>query len=244
MKFIGSLILLLLLVATGCKEPPAIDILIVDEETGLPIEGADVYIKKKLVGTSNEDGVVSIATQDRKNVFLNIEKFDYISRKFKADNLAMIDKVKMKPKLELSSREVNSSWANEDFEDVEYEDFLSLLESVDTASLPDGCDYHDGIYSREASFPGGTYGLQQFIVNTVQYPESAIDMDEQGKVYLSFKVTAEGDVLDIKIERGVSSSLDREAKRVLRRMPNWNPGYCNGRPVATRCRLPIVFTLN
>jgi protein TonB len=96
----------------------------------------------------------------------------------------------------------------------------------------------------EAAFPGGAAALQSYIVNNIQYPETSIDMDEQGKVYLSFVVGANGKISQVKIERGVSNDLDREAKRVVRSMPNWVPGEASGKKVATRCRLPIVFTLN
>lgn len=96
----------------------------------------------------------------------------------------------------------------------------------------------------EAAFPGGAAALQSFIVNNIQYPETSIDMDEQGKVYLSFVVGADGAISQVKVERGVSKDLDREAKRVVRSMPKWVPGEAGGKKVATRCRLPIVFTLN
>ena len=69
-------------------------------------------------------------------------------------------------------------------------------------------------------------------------------MDEQGKVYLSFVVGSDGSISQVKVERGVSKDLDREAKRVVRSMPKWVPGEAGGKKVATRCRLPIVFTLN
>jgi protein TonB len=96
----------------------------------------------------------------------------------------------------------------------------------------------------EAVFPGGAAALQSYIVNNIQYPETSIDMDEQGKVYLSFVVGADGKISQVKVERGVSRDLDREAKRVVRSMPKWTPGEAGGKKVATRCRLPIVFTLN
>lgn len=95
----------------------------------------------------------------------------------------------------------------------------------------------------EASFPGGTAALNRFIVSNIQYPETSIDMEEQGKVYLSFVVEKDGSISSLKVERGVSKDLDREAKRVLRSMPKWNAGEAGGRKVRTRCRLPIVFTL-
>lgn len=95
----------------------------------------------------------------------------------------------------------------------------------------------------EAEFPGGAAELQKWINANVQYPETAIEMEDQGKVYLSFVVEPDGSITNIAIERGVTKELDREAKRVVRKMPKWNPGEAGGRKVRTRCRLPIVFTL-
>lgn len=97
---------------------------------------------------------------------------------------------------------------------------------------------------KEAIFPGGMAEMQRFIGNNVVYPETSIDMDEQGKVYLSFVVEKDGKISQVKVEKSVSKDLDREAKRVVRSMPNWEAGEVDGKKVRTRCRLPIVFTLN
>ena len=95
----------------------------------------------------------------------------------------------------------------------------------------------------EAEFPGGTTELHKWIAGKIVYPEISIQMEEQGKVYLSFIVEANGDISEVEVEKGVSKELDREAKRIMRNMPQWIPGEVNGRRVRTRCRLPIVFTL-
>ena len=95
----------------------------------------------------------------------------------------------------------------------------------------------------EAVFPGGAAELQKWINSNVQYPQTSIEMNEQGRVYLSFVVEANGEVSDVKIERGVSKDLDKEAKRVARKMPKWEAGEVSGKKVRTRCRLPIIFTL-
>lgn len=95
----------------------------------------------------------------------------------------------------------------------------------------------------EASFPGGAAALKQYIRDNVVYPEMAMEMNEQGKVYLSFVVEKDGAITNIKVERGVSSDLDREAKRVVRSMPKWVPGETKGKSVRTKCSLPIVFVI-
>lgn len=96
----------------------------------------------------------------------------------------------------------------------------------------------------EASFLGGTAAMQRWIAENVNYPQSSIELNEQGRVYLSFVVEADGSISNIAIERGVSQDLDKEAKRLIRKMPNWEAGEAKGKKARTRCRLPINFTLN
>lgn len=96
----------------------------------------------------------------------------------------------------------------------------------------------------EASFPGGAAAMQKWIADNVQYPQTSIEMNEQGRVYVSFVVEPDGKITNIVIERGVSPDLDREAKRLMRKMPPWVAGEAKGKKARTRCRLPINFTLN
>ena len=95
----------------------------------------------------------------------------------------------------------------------------------------------------EATFPGGAAEMQKWINANVQYPQTAIEMNEQGRVYLSFVVEPDGSITNVEVERGVSPDLDREAKRVVTSMPKWKAGKAAGKSVRTRCRLPIIFTL-
>lgn len=95
----------------------------------------------------------------------------------------------------------------------------------------------------EAMFDGGAAEMQRWINDHVNYPQDAIEMNEQGRVYLKFVVEKDGSISNIGIERGVSESLDREAKRLLRNMPKWIPGEAKGTKARTICRLPINFTL-
>ena len=90
----------------------------------------------------------------------------------------------------------------------------------------------------------GSSAMMKWISKNVNYPQTSIEMNEQGRVFLSFVVEKDGSISNIAIERGVSPDLNREAKRVVRKMPNWIPGEASGRKVRARCRLPINFQLN
>jgi TonB family protein len=89
----------------------------------------------------------------------------------------------------------------------------------------------------------GISAMMQFLSENIIYPETAVEMGEQGRVFLQFVIEKDGSITNVKVDRGVSVDLDNEAKRVLQRMPKWNPGQVNGRNVRSRCRIPINFRL-
>lgn len=95
----------------------------------------------------------------------------------------------------------------------------------------------------EAEYIGGAQAMMKYIQQNILYPPTSIEMNEQGKVYLSFVVEADGSISNVSIERGVSKDIDNEAKRIVRSMPKWTPGETKGKKSRTRCRLPINFQL-
>lgn len=97
---------------------------------------------------------------------------------------------------------------------------------------------------KEASFVGGFNELTKYIFSNINYPQEAIEFNEQGKVYLSFVVEKDGSISNIVVERGVSNTLDREAKRIVNSFPNWVAGEIKMQKVRTRVRLPINFVLS
>lgn len=100
-------------------------------------------------------------------------------------------------------------------------------------------DYPD----QEAEFPGGMAAMKQYLADNIKYPEIAMEMGDQGKVFVEFVVEKDGSITQIKILRGVSKEIDREAKRVVSGMPKWAPAESKGESVRARCRVPINFIL-
>lgn len=95
----------------------------------------------------------------------------------------------------------------------------------------------------DAEYIGGYAEMMKFIQENLEYPDDAIDLGEQGRVYVNFVVEKDGSISNVKIERGVSEAIDREAARIVRSMPNWKPGELNYAKVRSRVRLPINFVL-
>lgn len=92
-------------------------------------------------------------------------------------------------------------------------------------------------------FPGGMSQLVKWLTQNLKYPESAKNEKVGGKVLVSFVVNANGSVSDVKIVNSVDLRLDREALRVVRMMPDWQPGQIQGKPCKTLVNLPVVFKL-
>ncbi len=93
-------------------------------------------------------------------------------------------------------------------------------------------------------FPGGEDALKKYIVENVKYPEDAKKEGIRGKVYVTFVVGKNGKVTDAGIARGVHPSLDKEALRVIKSSPTWQPGKQKGKPVSVKYTVPINFALN
>ena len=94
------------------------------------------------------------------------------------------------------------------------------------------------------SFPGGESSLNKFVEDNLQYPQQAIDNDVEGRVIVTFDVDENGriyrpNVVSDKLGYG----LEEEALRVIKSMPQWNPGKLKGKNVKTTFTLPIVYQL-
>jgi protein TonB len=92
-------------------------------------------------------------------------------------------------------------------------------------------------------FPGGMDALNRFISENIVYPTQARELNMQGVVIVQFVVEPDGSISGVEVARGLSYALDSEAKRVIGKMPNWNPGIQDGNAVRARFTLPIRFIL-
>ena len=96
---------------------------------------------------------------------------------------------------------------------------------------------------QQAEFPGGQAALMKWLSTNVRYPESAQQNDVQGRVIVKFVVEKDGSIGTATILKGVDKDLDREALRVVKKMPKWQPGKNNGVAVRSYFNLPVVFKL-
>jgi protein TonB len=92
------------------------------------------------------------------------------------------------------------------------------------------------------SFPGGMEAMKKWVYSHMQV-QSGMDFKAvKEPIYVVFTVGKDGKVRDAKVIKSVSPLFDAEAVRVVSSLPDFKPGYQNGKPVDVRMQLPIDFS--
>lgn len=100
------------------------------------------------------------------------------------------------------------------------------------------------LVEEKPSFMGGDANeFSKWVNQRLVYPEIAKENGVQGRVTLQFTVNTDGTVSDVKVLRGVDSSLDQEAVRVVSMSPKWTPGKQRDRAVKVTYTFPVIFQL-
>jgi TonB family protein len=115
-------------------------------------------------------------------------------------------------------------------------DVVKVVENVEDEKTWD-------VVEKMPQYPGGEQELMGYLGRNIRYPVIAQQNNIQGKVIASFIVSSKGKVINPAILRSVDPSLDKEAIRVISTFPEWIPGEQNGKKVATRYTIPVIFRL-
>ena len=100
----------------------------------------------------------------------------------------------------------------------------------------------------------GNGNFMTWIAENIRYPKEAMRVGAEGDVYLTFDITEEGYLNNVKIFRGVSfgkkekraaaAALNEEALRVVSSSPRWIPATKWGKPVKVSYNVKISFSKN
>lgn len=85
--------------------------------------------------------------------------------------------------------------------------------------------------------------LTKWVYQYLKYPKYAVENGIQGRVRVDFVIDEAGNVTEVEVARGVHSSLDEEAVRVVSASPKWRPGRVRGKKVRTAMSVTIEFKL-
>ncbi|HPM29528.1 MAG TPA: energy transducer TonB [Chryseolinea sp.] len=118
---------------------------------------------------------------------------------------------------------------------------LDRLETIEKIYLPESVDKK----------PEPESGMEQIYrqwgsyVAKAKYPEEAKKNGVVGKVTISFIVDENGEVLDLKVEKGIGYGCDEIALDGFRSLKvKWSPGIRNEQKVKVRMKLTMNFRLN
>jgi periplasmic protein TonB len=98
----------------------------------------------------------------------------------------------------------------------------------------------------EPSFPGGMKALHRYLRESIIYPEEAKKDSFQGRLIVTFILEKDGSLSNVHIRErfNLDPLLNQEALRVVKEMPDWEPGRQQGEEVRVKRNLPIRFRLD
>lgn len=119
---------------------------------------------------------------------------------------------------------------------------------AETAATETVSDKSEPVTSAEVMphYPGGERALLQALMSELKYPETPFKEGIGGYTVVSFTVTKNGTIDDIKIRKSSGNEeLDAEAVRAIKAgiTEKWTPGTVGGEPVDCQYTLPVKFSL-
>ncbi len=123
-------------------------------------------------------------------------------------------------------------------EEVE-EDITVPFAIIENVPVFPGCENIQGNDERKACFQEK---VQKHVLKEFNYPQIAVELGIEGKVYVQFVIDAQGKITDIRT-RGPDRGLEKEAARIIATLPQMKPGMQRGRPVRVPYSIPVNFKL-
>jgi protein TonB len=90
------------------------------------------------------------------------------------------------------------------------------------------------------SYPGGMDALRKFLQRNLTNPKE-MEEGEEVSVKVKFVVGYDGKLQSFVTVQDGGEEFNKEVMRVLKKMPNWEPGKSNGQNVAVYYTIPVKF---
>lgn len=88
--------------------------------------------------------------------------------------------------------------------------------------------------------------MKKFITQNFKYPTKALENETEGKILVQFIIDNKGNVSDVKplmVRNPNNSDLEKEALRIIGKLPKMRPGKQGNEAVNVRYTIPISFKL-
>ena len=89
----------------------------------------------------------------------------------------------------------------------------------------------------------GYEDFDDYIMQNILYPESAIKEGTEGVVLVEFTINKRGKVKDVKVVESINKRLDNEAIRVVSSSPRWITAEINGKKITRKMTVTVEFHL-
>lgn len=127
------------------------------------------------------------------------------------------------------------------------------VEEVEVIEVEEEVEVAFAVIEKVPIFPGCTGNnaelkacferkMQEHLLKNFRYPDAALELNIQGKVYVFFKIDNNGKVSSIRT-RGPDKLLETEAARIINLLPKMEPGKQRNRAVSVPYSIPINFKL-
>lgn len=97
-------------------------------------------------------------------------------------------------------------------------------------------------YAVAVEKPPAPVGGMESIARKIVYPEMAMRMRVEGKVYMLIYLSENGDVDDVKVVKGIGGGCDEEAAKAIKKT-KFTPGMNKGAAVKTKLAIALTFKL-
>ncbi|HOU97477.1 MAG TPA: energy transducer TonB [Bacteroidales bacterium] len=156
-----------------------------------------------------------------------------------------------KPKITPPLPQVDIMKIVDDSKKIETEYKIGDTEANDTTKITvtpmpeveDTMVYDSWKVEKMPRFVGGDEALYKWIQDNIKYPKELKEIGIEGMVGVQFVVDKDGKVKNIEISRSLDPALDKFVSSKILEMPNWEPGFKDGKYVAVKYALPIKFKL-
>jgi len=130
-----------------------------------------------------------------------------------------------------------------DVDDVEVgeedEEITVPFAVIENVPIFPGCESAKSNEERKICFQ---QKIQEHINNEFRYPDAALELGIQGRVFVQFLIDSKGNIGGIRM-RGPDKTLEKEAYRIVATLPQMTPGKQRGRSVSVPYSIPINFVI-
>lgn len=122
-------------------------------------------------------------------------------------------------------------------------DAAQLSEVVVTGYSASGTDSNQNPIIKLAEPIGGRKAYDQYLKNSLRYPQQALENKIKGKVTIQFTVKTDGTLSDFNVLKGLGYGCDEEVLRLVQEGPKWQPTTENNVTVASEVKVRVKFSL-